>query len=109
MSVIPIRIVGWTSFGGYPVSWKVLCDCLPSSVRRTLGELPESLDEACERILKEMMEPDRDLTRRVLWCLVVVTRPRRVAELAVDFDAEGIPRTSTSNCMLESDCYCRSW
>jgi hypothetical protein len=76
---------------------EVLRDCLPSSVRRTLRELPESLDETYERILKEIKKPNRDLARRVLQCLVVATRPLRVAELAevlaVDFDdAEGIPR-----------------
>src|SRR6266705_2585062 len=60
-------------------------------------ELPESLEETYERILKEIKKPNRDLARRVLQCLVVATRPLRVAELvevvAVDFnDAEGIPR-----------------
>src|SRR6266699_2613262 len=76
---------------------EVLRQCLPSSVRRTLRELPESLDETYERILKEIKKPNRDLARRVLQCLVVATRPLRVAELAevlaVDFDdAEEIPR-----------------
>jgi ankyrin repeat protein len=63
-------------------------------------ELPESLDETYERILKEIKKPNRDLARRVLQCLVVATRPLRVAELAevlaVDFDdAEGIPRPNS--------------
>src|SRR6266849_7817424 len=76
---------------------EILRDCLPSSVRRTLRVLPESLDETYERILKEIKKPNRDLARRVLQCLVVASRPLRVAELAevltVDFDdAEGIPR-----------------
>jgi hypothetical protein len=76
---------------------EVLRDCLPSSVRRTLRELPESLDETYERILKEIKKPNRDLARRVLQCLVVAIRPLRVAELAevlaVDFDDAGeIPR-----------------
>ena len=75
----------------------VLRNCLPSCVRRTLRELPESLDETYERILKEIKKPNRGLARRVLQCLVVATRPLRVAELAevlaIDFDdAEGIPR-----------------
>ena len=75
----------------------MLRDCLPSSVRRTLDELPESLDETYERILKEIKKPNRAHARRVLQCLVVAIRPLRVAELAevlaVDFDdAEGIPR-----------------
>jgi len=76
---------------------EVLRQCLPSSVRRTLSELPESLDETYERILKEIKKPNRAHARRVLQCLVVAIRPLRVAELAevlaVDFDdAEGIPR-----------------
>jgi Ankyrin repeats (3 copies)/Ankyrin repeats (many copies) len=69
-------------------------------VRRTLRELPESLDETYERILKEIKKPNRDLARRVLQCLVVATRPPHVAELAevlaVDFDdGEGIPRLNS--------------
>ena len=76
---------------------EVLRDCLPSSVRRTLKELPESLDETYERILKEIKKPNKHLAQRVLQCLVVAARPLRVAELAevlaVDFDdAEEIPR-----------------
>ena len=77
---------------------EVLRDCLPSSVGRTLRELPESLDETYERILKEIKKPNRAHARRVLQCLVVAVRPLRVEELAevlaVDFDdAEGIPRS----------------
>src|ERR1700733_126417 len=76
---------------------EVLRDCLPSSVQRTLRELPESLDETYERILKEIKKPNRGLAQRVLQCLVVAIRPFHVAELAevlaVDFDdSEGIPR-----------------
>ena len=76
---------------------EVLRDCLPSSVRQTLKELPESLDETYERILREIKKPNRAHALRVLQCLVVAIRPLRVAELAellaVDFDdAEGIPR-----------------
>jgi hypothetical protein len=71
--------------------------CLPPSVRRTLRELPEYLDETYERILKEIKKPNRGLAQRVLQCLVVAIRPLRVAELAevlaVDLDdSEGIPR-----------------
>ncbi len=67
-------------------------------MRRTLRELPESLDETYERILREIKKPNRGHARRVLQCLVVAVRPLRVAELAevlaVDFDdAEGIPRS----------------
>jgi hypothetical protein len=66
-------------------------------VRRTLDELPESLDETYERILKEIKKPNRDSARRLLSCLVAAVRPLRVEELAevlaVDYDdEEGIPR-----------------
>ena len=64
--------------------------CLPPSIRRTLEELPESLDETYERVLREIKKPNRDLAHRLLQCLVVAIRPLRVEELAeilaVDFD-----------------------
>ncbi|KAF8483006.1 hypothetical protein DFH94DRAFT_647558, partial [Russula ochroleuca] len=71
--------------------------CLPPSVRRTLDELPESLDETYERVLKEIKKPNREHARRLLQCLVAAIRPLRVSELAevlaVDFDdEEGIPK-----------------
>jgi hypothetical protein len=60
-------------------------------VRRTLDELPESLDETYERVLKEIKKPNRDHARRLLQCLVVAIRPLRVEELAevlaVDFES----------------------
>ena len=70
---------------------------LPPSIRRTLDELPESLDETYERVLREIKRPNRDHARRLLQCLVAATRPLGVEELAevlaVDFgDAEGIPK-----------------
>ena len=76
---------------------EVLRDCFPPSVRRTLDELPESLDETYERVLKEIKKPNRDHARRLLSCLVAAVRPLRVEELAevlaVDYeDEEGIPR-----------------
>ena len=75
----------------------VLRHCLPPSVRRTLDELPESLDETYERVLKEIKKPNRDHARRLLLCLVAAIRPLDVKELAevlaVDFDdVEGIPK-----------------
>jgi ankyrin repeat protein len=76
---------------------EALRHCLPPSVRRTLDELPESLDETYERVLKEIKKPNRNHARRLLQCLVVAIRPLDVKELAevlaVDFDdAEGIPK-----------------
>jgi hypothetical protein len=79
----------------------VLRHCLPPSVRRTLEQLPESLDETYERILKEIKKPNRDHARRLLQCLVVAVRPLRVEELAeviaFDFDdSEGLPKLNAS-------------
>ena len=79
----------------------VLRDCLPSSVRRFLEELPESLDETYERVLREIKKPNRDHARRLLQCLVVAIRPLRVEELAevlaIDFnDGVGIPKLNAS-------------
>ena len=76
---------------------EVLRQCLPPSVRRTLDELPKSLDDTYERILKEIKKPNERLAQRVLQCLVAAVRPLRVEELAevlaVDFDdIDGIPR-----------------
>jgi len=75
--------------------------CLPPSIRRTLGELPESLDEMYERVLREIKKPNRDLAHRLLQCLVVAIRPLRVEELAevltVDFDdGEGTVKLNPS-------------
>jgi hypothetical protein len=80
---------------------EILRNCFPSSVRRFLEELPESLDETYERILREIKKPNRDHARRLLQCLVVAIRPLHVGELAevlaVDFeDAEGIPKLNPS-------------
>ena len=75
--------------------------CLPPSIRRTLSELPESLDETYERVLREIKKPNRDLAHRLLQCLVVAIRPLQVEELAevlaVDFDdREGTPKLNAS-------------
>ena len=65
-------------------------------MRRTLDELPESLDETYERVLQDIKKPNREHARRLLQCLVVAIRPLRVEELAevlaVDFGDEGMPK-----------------
>ena len=74
-----------------------LRQCLPSSLRRTLAELPESLDETYERIVLDIKKGNRADAYRMLQCLAVAIRPLSVAELAellaFDFDASkgGIP------------------
>ena len=79
----------------------MLRDCLPSSVRRFLEKLPESLDETYERVLREIKKPNRGHARHLLQCLVVAIRPLHVEELAevlaIDFsDASGIPKLNAS-------------
>jgi ankyrin repeat protein len=75
---------------------ELLRRCFPPSVRRILEELPDSLDETYERILREIGKPNQGHAHRLLQCLVVAIRPLRVKELAevlaVDFNAGGMPR-----------------
>ena len=78
---------------------EILRQCLPPSVRQILDELPETLDETYERVLKDIKKVNREHAIRLLHCLTVAIRPLRVDELAevlaIDFDAalrEGIPK-----------------
>ena len=78
---------------------ETLRHCLPPSVRGVLDELPETLDETYERVLREINKTNREHAHRLLHCLTVAIRPLRVEELAevlaVDFDAarqRGIPK-----------------
>ena len=78
---------------------EALRHCLPPSVARILEELPETLDETYERVLREINKANREHARRLLQCLTVALRPLRVEELAevlaIDFDAparQGIPQ-----------------
>ncbi|KAH9178001.1 hypothetical protein EDB89DRAFT_1819122, partial [Lactarius sanguifluus] len=74
---------------------EVLRCCFPANVRRALEELPKSLDETYERILKEINNANRDHSYRLLQCLTVASRPLRVEELAellaIELNAGGIP------------------
>ena len=78
---------------------EALRHCLPPSVGRILEELPETLDETYERVLREINRANREHARRLLQCLTVALRPLRVEELAevlaIDFNARthgGIPQ-----------------
>jgi ankyrin repeat protein len=78
---------------------ETLRQCLPPSVRRTLDELPETLDETYEQVLTNIKRVNREHAIRLLHCLTVAIRPLGVGELAevlaVDFDAAqrgGIPK-----------------
>ena len=61
---------------------EVLRHCLAPRVRHMLEELPETLDETYERILRDINKANRDHAHRLLQCLTVAVRPLRVAELA---------------------------
>ena len=75
----------------------MLRNSLPQNVRRILRELPASLDETYERILREILQVNPEQVYRLLQCLTVSARPLDVDELAeflaLDFDAadDGIP------------------
>ena len=67
-------------------------------MKGTLGELPESLDQTYERVLRSINKANWEHARRLMQCITVAIRPLRVEELAevlaVDFDAArngGIP------------------
>ncbi|KAH8999662.1 ankyrin repeat-containing domain protein [Lactarius hatsudake] len=62
---------------------EVLRHCLAPSLRRQLNELPKSLDETYERVLKEIESTNQGHHAcRLLHCLAVALRPLRVEELA---------------------------
>jgi hypothetical protein len=54
---------------------EILRQCLPPSVRRVLDELPETLDETYERVLKDIKKVNREHAIRLLHCLTVAIRP----------------------------------
>ena len=77
---------------------EALRHCLPPSVRGILEQLPETLDETYERVLRDINKANREHACRLLQCLTVAVRPLCVEELAevlaICFDAPaygGIP------------------
>ena len=77
---------------------ETLRHCFPPNLRQFLNELPETLDETYERMLKGINKAQKDNAHRLLQCLAVAVRPLRVEELAellaFDFQASssgGIP------------------
>ena len=67
--------------------------CIPPNLRQYLNELPETLDETYDRILKGINKAQKDNAHRLLQCLTVAVRPLLVEELAellaFDFQASG--------------------
>ena len=76
---------------------EVLRCCFPTNLRRTLKELPKSLDETYMRVLKNINNANWEHARRLLQCLMVTHRPLRVEELAevlaLDFTVGGTPKS----------------
>ncbi|KAH9060283.1 hypothetical protein EDB87DRAFT_624282 [Lactarius vividus] len=73
--------------------------CFPQNLRQFLNELPETLDETYERILRSINKAQKENAHRLLQCLTVAIRPLRVEELAellaFDFQVSrdgGIPK-----------------
>jgi hypothetical protein len=73
-----------------------LAECFPWNIQRVLDELPATLDETYERILRGIKETKWQLARRILLCITVASRPLQVGELAdtltFDFDSGPIPK-----------------
>ena len=71
--------------------------CIPPNLRQYLDELPETLDETYDRILKGINKSQTENAHRLLQCLTVAVRPLLVEELAellaFDFQSSsgGIP------------------
>jgi ankyrin repeat protein len=80
---------------------EALRHCLAPRVRHMLKELPKTLDETYERILRDINEANWDHAHRLLQCLTVAVRPLRIAELAevlaVDFGTASRGETSKLN------------
>ena len=77
---------------------EALQHCIPPNLRQYLNELPDTLDETYDRILKGINKSQKDNAHRLLQCLTVAVRPLLVEELAellaFDFHASnsgGIP------------------
>ena len=96
-------MTGPLTFLPYRFRWvfcqlEVLRHCFPASIRQTLDQLPQSLDETYVRVLNQISQANQAHAHRMLQCLLVAVRPLRVEELAellaFEFDAEqkGIPK-----------------
>src|SRR5712671_5290789 len=69
--------------------------CFPTVIRRTLDELPETLDETYERTLLGIEKEKREFAHRLFQCLTVAVRPLHIDELAevlaIRFDVGSLP------------------
>src|SRR6267154_3727398 len=62
--------------------------CMPSSIRKSLNELPITLDETFERTLQGIPKQKCQHAHRLFQCLVAAIRPLRAEELAEIFTIE---------------------
>ena len=73
-----------------------ICGCIPARIRHALADLPETLDEAYERALREINKSDWEFAHRMFQFIAVASRPLRVEELAellaFDFKVGPIPK-----------------
>src|SRR5258707_12940474 len=80
---------------------EALRHCLAPRVHHMLKELPETLDETYERVLRDINKANWDHAHRLLQCLTIAVRPLRVTELAevlaIDFGMAGREETSKLN------------
>ena len=70
--------------------------CFPSSIRKTLNELPTTLDETYERTLEGIHKEKRQHAHRLFQCLVAAVRPLYVVELAEIFAIESDPGVASN-------------
>ncbi len=69
---------------------------MPSSIRKSLDELPITLDDTYERILQGIPKEKFQHARRLFQCIVAAIRPLRVEELAEIFAIEFGPNEVTN-------------
>ena len=69
---------------------------MPSSIRKSLNELPITLDDTYERILQSIPKEKFQHARRLFQCVVAAIRPLRVEELAEIFAIEFNPNEVTN-------------
>ena len=68
---------------------------MPSSIRKSLNELPITLDDTYERMLQGIPKEKFEHASRLFQCMVAAARPLRVEELAelfaIEFGADNAP------------------
>ena len=73
-----------------------ICGLSPARIRQALAELPETLDETYQRVLREIKTAEGELAHRLFQFVAVASRPLRIEELAVllalDIEAGPIPK-----------------